>query len=103
MKLHSILLGAALAVAVSAQAMAAPPAAQSGSAAASAKATSTKSARHSATWRAQDKLKTLGMYSGPVDGKRTGVYVAALKSYQTAHKIKASGHLDRPTMRSLGI
>lgn len=53
--------------------------------------------------RAQEKLKSMGDYSGPIDGVRNTAYVTALEHFQTAHHIRATGRLTHETVRALGI
>ena len=93
--------------------LAAPASAQTASAhAASATAHSTqhhlvKTAHHgrnaSLYRRAQLRLKSMGDYAGRVDGRRHASYVRALKRFQTAHHLRASGRLTPKTQRALGV
>lgn len=53
--------------------------------------------------RVETKLKQDNLYSGPIDGRRTAAYVAALEKFQTAHNIKATGRLTPETRKALGI
>src|SRR5262245_59845949 len=43
--------------------------------------------------RAQQKLKDMGLYSGPVDGSRNAAYVDAIRKFQRDHHLQASGRL----------
>lgn len=53
--------------------------------------------------KAQEKLHELGLYSGAVDGTRNNDYVAALKKFQTEHKLTADGRLTHATQEALKI
>ncbi len=60
--------------------------------------------RHASLYRrAERKLKSLGDYAGPVDGRSHASYVRALKTFQTAHRLPATGRLTLKTRRALGI
>ncbi len=50
---------------------------------------------------AQQKLQAAGDYKGPIDGKRNVAYVSALKNFQTAHHLKATGRLNAKTQAAL--
>jgi len=52
---------------------------------------------------AQQKLKDMGLYTGPVDGTRNASFVSALRKYQQDHHLQVSGRLNGQTQRSLGI
>jgi peptidoglycan hydrolase-like protein with peptidoglycan-binding domain len=93
--------------------LAAPASAQTASAhAASSTARSTQHhlvktahhGRHASLYRrAQLRLKSMGDYAGRVDGRRHASYVRALKRFQTAHHLRASGRLTPKTQRALGV
>jgi len=113
------LLTATAAVLLATSAMAAPqtpPAASSTAPAASstaapaARTTHASAPAHSASTSntalyrsAQQKLKDMGLYTGPVDGTRNAAFVSALRKYQQDHHIQVSGRLNGQTQRSLGI
>lgn len=52
---------------------------------------------------AQQKLKKLGYYSGPVDGEYGSQTGAAIRRYQLAEDLKVTGELNPQTLASLGI
>ena len=51
--------------------------------------------------RAQVILDHLGFSPGPIDGKDGQSYAAALRGFQTANKLDASGKLDEPTLAAM--
>lgn len=53
--------------------------------------------------RAQQNLKTLGYYAGPINGLPDANLKAALLSYQKDSKFKRSGRLDKITLMGLDI
>jgi peptidoglycan hydrolase-like protein with peptidoglycan-binding domain len=53
--------------------------------------------------RAQAKLKSLGAYLGPVNGKRDDATITAIKKFQIAQKLPVSGRLTPETLRALGV
>ena len=53
--------------------------------------------------RAQTELKTLGDYSGPLNGERTKATIAAIEKFQKAKSIKVSGRLTPETVKALGV
>ena len=53
--------------------------------------------------QAQTALQAAGFNPGPVDGRLGSKTRAALRSYQQAHKLRATGTLDRETRKSLGV
>ncbi len=53
--------------------------------------------------QAQQKLMDQGQNPGPIDGIMGPQTQAALKSYQEAKGMTASGNLDQQTMASLGV
>lgn len=53
--------------------------------------------------RAQGRLKELGDYRGPVNGKRDAATIAAIKKFQTAQKLPVSGRLTPETVKALGV
>ncbi|HUF03481.1 MAG TPA: peptidoglycan-binding domain-containing protein [Aridibacter sp.] len=52
---------------------------------------------------AQEKLKSNGSYSGPVDGKYNDGFRDALKEFQAANGLEASGRLDENTLGKMSI
>ena len=67
-----------------------------------------KPAKHSTTMateaqikEAQNDLTKAGLYKGPVSGTMNKEFESALKKYQTAHKLKATGHVDEATLTAL--
>ena len=113
MKSHPLLIGIAAATLLAAPALAAPPAANTGqvtvtapatSAPAAAKPTMNKTDKHQALYKtAQEKLKGMNLYSGPVDGQRNATFVKSVESFQKAHKLKVTGLLSNETQKALGI
>lgn len=78
---------------------AAPPAAS-----APAKPVVAKANRHEALYRsAQEKLKTMKLYSGPIDGKRSPAFVKSIDAFQRDHKLKVTGRINPETSKALGI
>ena len=53
--------------------------------------------------RAQQNLKTLGYYAGPINGLPDANLKAALLTYQRDSKFKRSGRLDKITLMGLDI
>jgi peptidoglycan hydrolase-like protein with peptidoglycan-binding domain len=53
--------------------------------------------------RAQENLKILGYYSGPINGTPDANLKAALLAYQRDSKFKRSGRLDKITLMGLDI
>ena len=53
--------------------------------------------------RAQQNLKTLGYYEGPINGLPDASFKAALLTYQRDSKFKRSGRLDKITLMGLDI
>src|SRR5262245_52188679 len=53
--------------------------------------------------KAQEALKDKGMYSGAVDGTMNAQFEKAVRDYQDANKLKATGKLDHATMMKLGV
>lgn len=51
----------------------------------------------------QQTLKSLGFYEGAVDGKAGPTTRAAIVQFQIAHQIPATGLMDAPLLRELGI
>jgi hypothetical protein len=51
----------------------------------------------------QEKLGSLGLYSGPVTGVYTGASVAAVKVFQVQHDLKPTGVVDAKTYDLLGL
>jgi carboxyl-terminal processing protease len=67
-----------------------------------------KPAKHASTMateaqikEAQTDLSKAGLYKGAVSGTMNKEFEAALKKYQTAHKLKATGHVDEATLAAL--
>lgn len=53
--------------------------------------------------RAQGRLKELGEYKGPVNGRRDAATIDAIKRFQTAQKLPVSGRLTPETLKALGV
>jgi peptidoglycan hydrolase-like protein with peptidoglycan-binding domain len=53
--------------------------------------------------RAQERLKELGEYKGPVTGRRDAATVDAIKRFQTTQKLPVSGRLTPETLKALGV
>lgn len=53
--------------------------------------------------RAQERLKSAGFDPGPADGVFGSKTRAALRQYQTAQGLPATGTLDEPTRKALGV
>ena len=53
--------------------------------------------------KAQQALKDKGMYNGALDGKMDAQFEKAVRDYQEANKLQASGKLDHATMMKLGV
>jgi peptidoglycan hydrolase-like protein with peptidoglycan-binding domain len=51
----------------------------------------------------QERLKTEGVYAGPVDGELNAQTEAALRQYQQKHGIPVSGAADEETLKQLQI
>lgn len=51
--------------------------------------------------KAQVKLKELGKYSGPTDGKTNADFETALKQFQKDNNLKETGHLNLETVKAL--
>lgn len=51
--------------------------------------------------KAQVKLKDLGKYSGPTDGKTNADFETALKQFQKDNNLKETGHLNLETVKAL--
>ena len=50
---------------------------------------------------AQTKLKSLGKYAGPVDGRTNVQFKTALIAFQKDHKLEATGRLNAKTLKAL--
>jgi len=113
MNTRPLLIGIAAATLLAAPALAAPPAANTGQPAVTAPATSApaaakpamnKTEQHRALYRtAQEKLKGMNLYSGPVNGERSATFVKSIETFQKAHKLKVTGTLSGETQKALGI
>lgn len=117
MNARMLLIGAAAATLFASPALAAPPSPATTPAPATVTASATtapkavsgkvieaRATSHESLYkRAQEKLKAMNMYAGPVDGKRSPVFVKAIEGFQSAHKLKASGRLNHKTQKALGI
>jgi peptidoglycan hydrolase-like protein with peptidoglycan-binding domain len=55
------------------------------------------------TKKVQEALKDKGQDPGPIDGVMGPKTKAAIKAYQSANKMKATGRLDAETAKSLGV
>ena len=53
--------------------------------------------------KAQDALRVLGYYHGPINGIPDANLTAALKAYQKDSRFKSSGRLDKITLQGLDI
>jgi peptidoglycan hydrolase-like protein with peptidoglycan-binding domain len=53
--------------------------------------------------KAQDALRVLGYYHGPINGIPDGNLTICLKAYQKEMRFKASGRLDKITLQGLDI
>ena len=51
----------------------------------------------------QERLKTEGVYAGPVDGEMNAQTEAALRAYQTKQGIPVSGAADAETLKQLQL
>jgi peptidoglycan hydrolase-like protein with peptidoglycan-binding domain len=89
--------------AASSTATPAAPAANTRMAAASTSQTRTTSSSTALYTRAQQKLKEMGLYSGPLDGSRNATFVTSLRKFQRDHHLQVSGRLNTQTQRALGI
>lgn len=106
MNTRPLLIGIAAATLLAAPALAAPPAvtAPATSAPAAAKPAMNKTEQHRALYRtAQEKLKGLNLYSGPVNGEQSATFVKSIETFQKAHKLKVTGTLSGETQKALGI
>ena len=111
MKSRSLLIGIAAATLLAAPALAAPPAATTkptvpapAPAAGTVKPAMTRAARHRELYKtAQEKLKGMSLYSGPVDGERNASFVKSVEDFQKQHKLKVTGLLTAETQKALGI
>lgn len=108
MIIRNVLFSVAAITLTAAPALAAPPAAKTTTAppAAAAPATpaATKANRHEALYRsAQQKLKSMNLYSGPVDGQRSPTFINSVENFQRAHKLKVTGRMNAETSKALGV
>lgn len=55
------------------------------------------------TRKAQEKLKSAGLYRSGIDGKPGAGTCAAIREWQSQHNLSASGQLDSATIKSLGV
>ena len=53
--------------------------------------------------KVQQALKDKGQDPGPIDGRMGPKTKAAIKAYQSANNMKATGSMDSATMKSLGV
>lgn len=84
----------------------APPARSGadGGAAASGAGTAAAGERvHSSVQRAKIVLKAKGFYDGPIDSNFDPTTIEALKKFQASAGMPATGYLDMPTYKALGI
>jgi peptidoglycan hydrolase-like protein with peptidoglycan-binding domain len=108
MNIRHVLFGVAAITLTAAPALAAPPAATATTAppvaAAPAKPVASKANRHEALYRsAQQKLKSMNLYSGPVDGQRSATFIKSVENFQRDHKLKVTGRMNAETSKALGI
>lgn len=112
MMLRSLAIGAASIALLAAPALADPPQSPKPAAAAPVKPATPPAAKPAKpamstdadlTSKVQAKLKELKLYSGDVDGKSNADFVKAVKGFQTSHKLKATGRLNKATQKALGI
>ncbi|MEY5010580.1 MAG: putative peptidoglycan binding domain [Verrucomicrobiota bacterium] len=53
--------------------------------------------------QAAERLKEMGFYSGPVDGKETPALSGAIRRYQIRQGLEVTGKLSQETVESLGV
>ena len=53
--------------------------------------------------RAQEILKSDGIYAGPVDGKMSQSMHEAIRTFQQSHELDVTGNMDDNTARELGL
>jgi len=58
---------------------------------------------HSSVQRAKIVLKAKGFYEGPIDSNFDPTVIDALKKFQASVGMRATGYLDMPTYKALGI
>ena len=62
-----------------------------------------ESGRAQVLYKAQEKMKKGGFYSSGIDGKPGKGTHKAIKAYQTANSLPASGRLDGATLSAMGL
>ncbi|HEY1265937.1 MAG TPA: peptidoglycan-binding domain-containing protein [Candidatus Binatia bacterium] len=65
--------------------------------------TGTSSSGSASVKQIQQALKDKGQDPGPIDGVMGGQTKSALKAYQSANNLKATGMVDAETAKSLGV
>lgn len=108
MIIRNVLFSVAAITLTAVPALAAPPAPKATTAppaaTAPAKPVATKTNRHEALYRsAQEKLKSMNLYSGPVDGQRNATFIKSVENFQRDHKLKVTGRMNAETSKALGI
>jgi peptidoglycan hydrolase-like protein with peptidoglycan-binding domain len=53
--------------------------------------------------QAQENLKLLGYYRGPIDGNPSTTLEDALKAYQKGNRFRPTGRLDKTTLQALDL
>ncbi len=53
--------------------------------------------------QAQENLRLLGFYNGPIDGNPTTSLRDSLRAYQRSNRFSASGRLDKTTLQALDL
>jgi len=53
--------------------------------------------------KAQEVLKSEGLYAGPVDGVLGPVTRSAIETYQRRHNLPVTGRIDEPTARAMNL
>jgi His-Xaa-Ser repeat protein HxsA len=53
--------------------------------------------------RVQVRLRTLGLYDGPIDGELRDQTRSSLKAFQRLKKLPETGTMTTPTLNSLGV
>ncbi|WP_425493256.1 peptidoglycan-binding domain-containing protein [Microvirga zambiensis] len=53
--------------------------------------------------RVQVELRARGSYYGPIDGRLSADTQSAIRAFQTAQQLRATGYMDNETLARLGI